>query len=469
MKQQRGFTLIETLIVLVIAMVAMTAAYLFLNDQNLRERGKRLSTGTQPFHNALIAYGLAQREALVASPTGTVTGVASPLAPTCVELKTMMPALLDYSCALPEGGGTPTFTVTPVPTGCSGTGCDLAFGVSSGQPIGADNDGSQIVQYAVSNFGAEAGQSLVGYGSVIQGAGWQRANPLGNQPRTFGTYATYGASTLSKFVTLYDTRDPNFMNNVSIHNSLSVTHVITAGDSVGAGNGTCKYAEMRVDGKMVLRAPGCVDRVVGDGATGTIETRSATGATTVRIGDSISVFNSAGTDKAGIRFVASASEMYADQVKLGQTQTAGTACPANSFARDSTGRWMECYSGLWRYTGMYQANVGDACVGGFAQDIASANSPLICRNNVYVNLNQAVGLVSIVDSLVVTDGTVVPVPACATAATPMLMTDLTRFQTPAAGGTTRLAYTGSGPWTIAIDGAGGGEAVVWRGCRYPSF
>ena len=51
----------------------------------------------------------------------------------------------------------------------------------------------------------------------------------------------------------------------------------------------------------------------------------------------------------------------------------------------------------------------------------------------------------------------------------ILLTDLTRFQTPASGGTVRLAYSGSGPWAISLSGTDGGEAVVWRGCRYASF
>jgi type II secretory pathway pseudopilin PulG len=466
-----GFTAIEMLFGIIIAGVLMTASVLYIKHLRLQDRGKTLSTAAQPYHNALVMYGLAKRDALVSVPTGSVTGVANPLEPTCTELRALMPALLDYDCRLPEGAGTPTFTITRIPTGCSGTGCDLAFAVTGNAPVGgsADLEGAQVLQAAVNNFGAEAGQSLVGYGTTIRGTGWQRANPLGNQSRVFGTYATYGASTLSKFVTLYDTRDPNFMGNVSINQSLSVTNTIVAGTSVAAGDGSCKYAEMRVEGRVIVRSPTCVDRVVMDGPTGSVETRSSTGTAQVRITDRVTVFNSSSTDKAGFRFVATASEVYADQLHIVQAQTAGTACPANTFSRDSSGRLLECYSGLWRYPGIHYANVGDACVGGFAQDIANSTAPLICRNNTYINLNQAIGLVSIIDSLVVVNGTTVPAPTCASTAVPILMTDLTRFQTPSSGGTTRLGYTGSGPWTISLTGAGGGEAIVWRGCRYPSF
>lgn len=476
---QGGMTALELLLGGVIVTVVTLGVVLFVHDLDLKDRGKKLSRAVQPYHNALVAYALAQRDPLVSSPTGNVTGVGAPLQPTCTELKTLLPALLDYDCTLPEGATSPEFRVTPTPTGCSGTGCDLALSVCGTGQVGGTGDtleGTRILQAAVNDFGAEAGQSLEGYGDTIHGTGWQFTNPYGNKARTFCSYATYGASTLSKFVTLYDTRDPNFMGNVTLHQSLTVNNSITAGtvtaaNSVGTGDATCSYAELTGD-KVKAKSPTCVDRVVAEGSTGSIETRTATGSTSVRINDRIAVYNTSGTDAAGVRFSASASELYADQLRIEQAQTVGTACPANTFSRDSAGKWMECVSGTWQYPGLSTANMGDPCLGAFAIDATSATSPLICRNNVYVNLNQALGLVAIIDSMTVYDGTVVPAPTCATGTTPTLIMSVSRFQTPTTGGVARYTYTGSGPWTMSITQSGsaaGGEAVVWRACQYTSF
>lgn len=504
--RQRGLTAIELLIGSAVLLIIITAIVLPLRrDAELRERGRTLSTATAPYHAALFAYTLKFRKELTTG--GTMTGVVTPTAPTCTELRALMPALLDYNCRLPERGGTPTFELTVVPTGCSGTACDVRYAITSGAPIGDDEDGSRIVQAAVAHFGAEAGHSLVGFGSVIRGTGWTRNNPLGNVPRTFGTLSTLNSSMYSNFVTLYDIRDPHFLGGVTINQYLTVTGTITSVTGVGVGNGGCQYAELTSTGQVIARSPACIVRVVADGASGTVETRGPTGSTTIRIGDTIQVFNSAGTDAAGVRYVAGATEVYADrfrnntgtaginpdgtvfgttasfanatvtgittvgQFTLRDAQVAGQVCPANSFARDAAGRWMECFGGVWRYVGIQIANAGDACIAGagYAQTPGSPTQPLICRNNTYISLNQALGLVAIWDSLSVVNGTVVPAPACEAPATPILMTDMTRFQTPAAGGITRIGYTGSGPWTMQLEGAGGGEAVVWRGCRYPSF
>ena len=495
-RRLRGFTLVELLVGIVIATLVYAGWFTFARAESLRERGKTLSTAVAPYATGLFAYTLAYRAQLV-DPAGTIAAVVTPLQPTCQNLKDLIPALRDYTCSLPEQSGTPVFAITLIPSGCSGTACDMALSVTPSRPISNTTDGPEIVSAAVHHYGAEAGQSFFNYGTLIKGPDWQYANPLGDVPYVFGTYAVYGASMLSKFLTVYDTRDPNFLGNVTIHQSTTVTGTITTlGGLVVTDPGTgCRQVELTTTGRIIARSATCVDRAVTDGATGTLETRSATGSTTVRIGDDIKVFNASGIDKAGARFVVGGdSELYADRFRntagtaginadgsvFGTTATvsslvintaevAGAPCPANAFARNSGGRWMECVSGVWRISGMVQAAVGDSCISGFAEQAGATTTPLVCRNNTYVNLNQAIGLVSIIDSVAVIDGSVVATPTCAPTATPVLLTEITRFQTPVGGGTTRLAYTGAGPWAISITGAGGGEAIVWRACQYPTF
>jgi hypothetical protein len=212
-------------------------------------------------------------------------------------------------------------------------------------------------------------------------------------------------------------------------------------------------------------------------------------------------FSSTGIAKAGITYTGVISTIYADNLRntdgtagvradgsvygatagftgtttvgglaLSVNQVAGGACTAGNFARDVNGRWLECVGNLWRLTGLGSAAIGSACSEGpFAINSGNANDSLICRGGVYVSLNTAIGLVSIIDSIAVVNGSVVAAPTCAAGTTAGLMTDLTRIQTPAGGGATRISYSGSGPWTISITGAGGEEAEVWRVCRYSGF
>lgn len=502
--RQRGFSLIEIIIGGTIALLFLAGViYPVIQGQAQRERGKTLATAVAPYHGALFTYALTNREALV---NGTaVAGVGAPLAPTCAELRALLPALLDYSCQLPENAGTPTFFLTVIPTGCTGTACDVGYGVTAGRGIGSLDEGAEIVRAAVNHFGGEGGQSFINAATVIRGTGWQRANPLGNTPRVFGTYGAVGTSMFSQFVRRFDVRDPNFLGSVSIAQTLSTTGTITSVTALGAGDGTCQFAQLTSTGLLVARNAACVDRVVANGNTGTIETRDAAGAVTVRVDAGVSVFNGA-TNAGGFRISGGNLETYADQVRinsgsagisatgvvygatgtfadlaasgattvnaflLASAQTVNTACTSNSFARDSAGRWMECSANLWRYTGIGTAAAGAACSSGpFAVNSASPNDSLICRNNNYVSLNSALGLVAVIDSVAVVDGSVVAAPSCASGSTPGLMTDLTRIQTPVAGGATRVSYSGTGPWTISLTGAGGEEAEVWRVCRYASF
>ncbi len=477
-RAQRGFTLVSVLLgSLIVAVILGSIIYPLLRDMALADRGKALSTAVAPFHGALFAYSLAHRVSL--TNNGTIAGVVTAQAPTCTELRALMPALLDYKCSIPEGGGTPVFTVTPIPTGCTGTACDLAYTVTP-LPIGRDVDGSAIVQAAVDHFGSEAGQSLVGFGAVIRGRTWSRPNPNGDAPRTFGTYATVGTSMFSQFVTINDIRNPNFLGNVTIAQQLSVTGTITSVTGVGSGDATCNYTELTSTGRIFARSAACIDRVVADGNTGTIETRSASGSVTTRIGEGVYVFNNtintAGINPDGGVFGTSATFAGLANLQGGATisgaatlatvEVAGAACQVGQVGRQADGMLLACVGNIWRIVGLSRVARGDPCVDGVALDQAAPTNTLFCRGGVYVSLNSALGRIAWLDSLVVLDGSVVPAPACETGSAPVVQVVPSQFQSPAAGGTARYAANGSGPWTISITGAGAGEAIAWRGCQY---
>ncbi len=512
---QGGLGLLELMITLAVLTVVLTGIYSGVLEYGHYAKGKRIATSMAPYHQAAVDYTQRFRVPLTGQggpAAGTVTGVVDAFGPTISELRALNLLGATYLGSVAEVAGTPTVQLTLIPTGCVGTACDIGISVVYPAAITSPkNTHYRALDYAVGEFGAAGGYSLPDSPATITGANWAVPNPRGAVAGVFGTYRTYSASGLAQFLTVSDTRDANFLSAQTMHGTLSVDQTITSVQSVGAGTGTggaggCSLAELASQGgagRIFARASDCVARVFVDGGSGTIETRTSTGDRSVRVGSdgALTSFSSTGIAKAGITYTGVISTIYADNLRntdgtagvradgsvygttagftgtttvgglaLSVNQVAGGACTAGNFARDVNGRWLECVGNLWRLTGLGSAAIGAACSEGpFAINSGNANDSLICRGGVYVSLNTAIGLVSIIDSIAVVNGSVVAAPTCAAGTTAGLMTDLTRIQTPAGGGATRISYSGSGPWTISITGAGGEEAEVWRVCRYSGF
>ncbi len=512
---QAGVGLIELMITLALLAVVTVGVMQGVQEYGHYAKGKRIATSMVPYHQAAVDYVHRFRVPLTGQggpAAGTVTGVVNAFGPSIAELRALNILGATYLGVVAEVEGTPTVHITLIPTGCSGTACDIGISVVYPAALaGPKNTHYRALDYAVGEFGAAAGYSLPDTPGSISGANWTVPNPRGAVTAVFGTYRTYSASGLAQFLTVSDTRDANFLSAQTMHGTLSVDQTITSVQSVGAGTGTsgvgtCSLAELASQGgagRILARASDCVARVFADAGTGSVETRTSTGDTAVRIGGdgSLTSYSSTGVAKAGITYTGVVSTIYADNLRnasdtaglrsdgsvygasavfnstatvgglvVSGTQTSGAVCATGAFGRDSNGRWLECVGNIWRLTGMPTASLGAACSEGpFAVNSANANDSLVCRAGVYVSLNTALGLVAIVDSMAVVNGTVVPAPTCASGSSPGLMTDLTRIQTPSGGGATRISYSGSGPWTISITGAGGEEAEVWRVCRYAGF
>lgn len=513
--RQVGLGLIELMISMAVLALVMTGVYSGVQEYGHYTKGKRIASSMGPYHQAAVDYVHRFRVPLTGQggpAAGTVTGVVDAFGPTIAELRTLNILGATYLGSVAEVAGTPTVHLTLIPTGCVGTACDI--GISVVYPAGLaspKNTHFRALDYAISEFGAAAGYSLPDTPGTISGSNWTSPNPRGAVAGVFGTYRTYTASGLAQFLTVSDVRDANFLSAQTMHGTLSVDQTISSVQSVGAGTGTgaggaCSLAELASQGgagRILARASDCVARVFLDGGNGTVETRTSTGDAAVRIGGdgALTSFSSTGVAKAGITYTGVVSTIYADNLRNSDgtaglradgsvygasaafastttvgglavtgAQTAGAACTTGNFGRDGNGRWLECVGNIWRLTGMPTAAVGAACSEGpFAVNASNASDSLVCRAGVYVSLNTALGLVAIVDSVAVVNGSVVAAPTCAAGSTAGLMTDMTRIQTPAGGGATRITYSGTGPWTISITGAGGEEAEVWRVCRYAGF
>lgn len=508
-RSSAGFTLIELIISLTVLSVVFASVIYAVEIYRDYTKGKAIATGFKPYHQAMLDYTHKYRVPL--TTTGTVPGVANAFAPTVAELKALDILGAAYTGAVAEVSGSPAFALTLIPSGCTGAACDIGMAATyPGAVMSGNFPAFRALNFAAREFGNDAGYSTNSTPSTISSLNWSRANPLGSVQGVFGTYVTYSASGLAQYLVVSDTRDPNFINNVTVGGNVYVTNSIGSGTGTSGGGTSCQLAELMNSGgvgQIVARTSNCVARVFADGGTGNVETRSATGAPSVRLGGdgSITSYSSAGSTSAGIRYTGTVSAMFADNIQnnlntggitatgsvYGTTATfsgpttmsngasvtgtvtfvtnrvAGTACSAaGQFSRQADGQLLACISNVWRVQGLTRAAEGSVCVDGIALDSTTATSTLFCRNGVYLSLNSALGRNAWMDSMTVVHGSVVPAPACDTGSTPLIRLVPSQFQTPIGGGTVRYSFAGTGPWTISITGAGGAEAIAWRGCQY---
>lgn len=518
---QRGLSLIEILVSVAIVAIMLGSIYEGVAIYNDYTKGKAVASSIKPYHQAAIDYAHRYRIPLTAATGPSVTGVATALTPTVAELLSLGVLAAGYNGRVADVPGSPTISLTLIPTACTGTACDIGIAVTYPAPVvSVRNTGYRALSYAVREFGSEAGFSTPDLPGTISSIGWSRANPLGAVGGVFGTYITYTATGLAQFLTVNDVRNPNFINNVTIGGDTLIGGTLTVVNSIGSGTGTgttggCQLAQLANAGgagQILARASDCVVRVFADGGTGVVETRTATGSPSVRIGGdgSLYTYSTTGRNAAGITYTASISTVYADNLRntsgtgginvdggvfgtsatfssltvagpsnlqggttlggtttLTQIEVAGQPCSvAGIFARQTDGQLLACVANVWRLSGLTRTTIGAPCIDGIALDIASATRTLICRNNVYISLNPALGRIALSDYQTVIDGTVVSPLPCEVGSIPIIEIVPSSFQTAAGGGTVRYSGPGVGPWTISITGVGGGEAVVARGCQY---
>lgn len=498
-RSSRGVTLIEMIIALAVIAVVFVGIAQGVEIYRDYLKGKDIATAFKPYYQAALDYTHAYRKPLTG--TGTMPAVADPYRPTIAELKTLGILGSAYTGSLPSVTGSPTVELTLIPSGCSGTACDIGIAVTFPAAVKSGSfPAYRALTFAAREFGSDAGFSTYSTPGTITSVNWSRTNPLGSVEGVFGTYVTYSASGLAQYLVVSDTRDPNFINNVTVGGNVIVTGNVGSG-SGSSGGTTCQLSELMNSGgvgQVAARAADCVTRVFVDGGTGSVQTRTATGGASVTLGGdgSITSYTSTGSTGAGVSYSGTVSTVFGDNIQnstntgginssgkvygtdaafsgivsISGTQTAGSACTsAGQFSRQTDGQLLECVSSVWRLAGLVRSTEGSACTDGLALDSTTASTTLFCRGGVYVSLNSALGRIAWLDSQSVVDGSTVAAPTCGTGATAILQVVPSQFQTPVAGGAVRYSYTGSGPWTISISGASGAEAIAWRGCQYTSL
>ena len=479
-KLERGFTLLELLIVIaistIIAIAAAPAVVWKIEEAGMEATGVYMNI----LKSSLEKYNITNHDALV---TGLpVTGFATPLAPTVDEL---------IAAKYISSPSFPNYTPQRVPVktqivlqSCPGPNCRL-FGIgytTKAQTYVGTTDirYDLVASYLASPGAAGAGAaSQQGSEGVLRSSSFTVPNPVPGTPGgiiAIGTYLDEGI--YANFVRLQDTRDPDLRggmtltgllpdgNTLDVNGNVKVTGKTDFLDDVtmtDAGSGTVcvklyKAGQVDVNCNGILNAKAGTFTgplgVVKVGDTGVGYTIDSTGKVRGQAGfytalNSVFGDNSLGVRMAGSVFTvqtASAVDALAlhDDGRLGArtSQTspilglsnpvaAGSACgsaaaqaPATNATNAATttlralvgGGVAICANGAWTPV-VQTGTLGGPC----SPDGATATDPsgasLFCTGGFYVSLADRFGSLVFSDSQVVSDGGNVLKPFCASGST----------------------------------------------------
>lgn len=440
---QRGFTLIELIVVMAIG--AVVAAV--VNSQKvIDEAEETVAHGTGEYLMTLReGLNLYQQTNYLALEQGDpVPGFANALAPTVAELK----AKAFISGGTPVTGPlafAPVISVSRV--ACPGVTCQITGMVRTPTSFTSPRTGTQprydLAMKAQSIMRGTAGLSFPGDTAVIRGSTFSVPNPVPGAPgAVLATVAFMNTSFYNQFVRIQDTRDPDLQGNLSakgnlriegtaslvgnttIGGTLTVAGISTlnaplivnstinsTGDIASQGKvgstagGPCNRSELLPDGRVIGRsdcANGVVtqmdpnaasmtvdvsgsNRVLLGGANVELALKNATGATRARMGQDgfATVADAGGLVTAQMDGTSGRGTLK--MANLTTTAVANAVCITDGdIVRDADavgGTILLCTSGRWKPPGLRSATAGALCTttGIIGQDASGV--AYICRGD----------------------------------------------------------------------------------------
>lgn len=452
--------------------------------------------------------------------------------PTVANLRAMGYLPTTYSSTAVLNGGTYRFEITKTPAGCVGAACAIDGLVWIDAPIRArgttEPDGVTVAAIQMRIGGNSAASDLTNPAVLLgTGGGFNVPNPVtGNPAGVVGIRVGFNAEVEAAYVRIGDTRDPNLAgpltvaglttinnrlqvsNGASITGTLTVTSSISAGGSITGVNqvgvtdavGNCVRSSLESDGRVVVRRADCstagvmdatgalqlndasgVGRIRADAPSGTLAIRGPTGLTQVQLDSTngqVSAWNAAGTAST-VSMNGTEGRMTAQRSQLTASATAGTSCATALegdlvLDADANGGTVTCRSGIWRRSGL-QAAVGNAAcpqTGSLGQDTAGV--AYICRAGLWASLTDRVSRSILMARYLVTEGTSIPHPTCASGAVPSVLLTPVETAVDQTGAPTRnrfaaFAEGGVGSWVARIrlyDTSGTGYTTSFAGTSY---
>lgn len=208
-RSQQGFTLLEMLVVIVIAGVIVGFIAQGISSYDRARRAAQMGAQMDVVVTALEAFGTRYRALLVVG--GAVPGYADPTAPTIAELRSDPAGALlppNFSAA-PMFGGAYVTSVAVTPVGCLPNDCDLIYLAYATQPPRNRLNAIDIdfVARAANEIRANrGGYSDTGFLRGIA-AGWEIPNPTESTvgandgtPGLLGALGSYRSGLLSQYL-----------------------------------------------------------------------------------------------------------------------------------------------------------------------------------------------------------------------------------------------------------------------------
>ena len=496
--KQLGFTLIELMVGLAIMTVAFMAFEYKARQESQLRNGEILATSMQPFFMAQHDYVRKHRIAL--QNDTAITGFVDPYRPTAQELKTAKFLSDSNPLTFLRPGGAPVFVINRIPAGCTPSACDLEYKVTTSQPYLNSIDGSVatgVLSNAARKVGGAGGYSDFSAPGTITGeSGWTSSNPNGSVAGIFGIYQTYSASGEAMFLTMFETRDPQFTNNVTVNGNI-IAPTGTIGTGTGnPGGAECRLGEILASGAFWSRSVTCIKRAWVDGANGEVGVADAAGNTRGQlkgtgelelrdaIGNIKSGFRTVGTESnavadnflnnAGNAGLRANGEVFGNEVVINTSAAAGAACTTNNAMVWGNGtnslRLLKCVANIWTATGTTVGTVGGACPTNGELGETAAKVSIICVGNTSQTTTSRIGSWAVSSQVLVGHTNVITKPVCGSGAVPRLI------QVPkainATAGFVNFDLQDNGPsWTILmVDGENlpaWSTALAQVGCYYP--
>ena len=498
-RKSLGMTLVEMMIVVAIAGGLLASLIVERKFDARIKSGEQLATTMSPYFEVVHDYTRKYRQELqLGSP---ITGVANAYEPTVVEMKALNILASTYQTTISRVGGEPLYRVERLPVGCVALTCDLSYMVTTSVPINnADGTVAEgVLTYATRKIGGMAGYSeFTAPGTFTGSGGWTAANPNGAILGIFAMYTTYSASGEARFLVINETRDPNFINNVTVGGNIIVP-TGTIGTGTGNPGGTeCRLGEILASGAFWSRSVTCIKRAWVDGANGEVGVADAAGNTRGQlkdtgelvlrdaIGNVKSGFVNVGAESnaqadnflnnAGNAGVKANGDVFAREFIINTAAVPGAACPTNDAMVWGTGttslRLLKCVANLWTATGTTVGAVGGACPTNGELGETATKVSIICVGNVWQTTTSRMGSWAVSNLVFVGHGTPVAKPICGNGALPKIIVIpkgvnatyvLQNFDVIDNGAT----------WTVNMWGAWVGTEIAWGtaiaeiGCWYP--
>ena len=376
-----------------------------------------------------------------------VPGFANPLAPTLNELRAA--GYLSNAFPLYTPTNQQVATRLQVSGSCPGVGCRLDGLAYTTTPLMLRSNAPRedLIARALMVMSGFGGASFSAAPGTIRGATFSTSNPRGNVAGILAVSANLDTTLFNQFVRLRDTRDPQLRGDLTVAGNITTDSGLMVRDSGGndcitaSGHGVLAInCNGQLNAKTGIFRSDSGQTVQIDPTTGVIASQriqgnlglatnrgsvfdAADATPTIRVTTGqMAIATSAGlaVTVANRDLVAHAG-LTAGRLGVRETVTPNTTCSTQistaaganiEYARTATGGLAACISGQWRTIGQF-GTIGTSCSpnGSFATDTTTGTG-LVCRLGVWMRADDLFSAYVMVDSAVVTAGSIVPMPTC---------------------------------------------------------